>query len=119
MEDYVEMSGYVKASEFLGKMDYSMLVSQREVFPMSIIEAMACGTIVISKNLGGIGELVNDNSGYLIEGENVYDYVEAIEKSICRDETNKKIFARKKVEKYYTIQKMTADIEEMYRRIGN
>lgn len=119
MEDYVEMSGYVKASEFLGKMDYSMLVSQREVFPMSIIEAMACGTIVISKNLGGIGELVNENSGYLIEGENVYDYVEAIEKSICRDETNKKIFARKKVEKYYTIQKMTTDIEEMYRRIGN
>lgn len=119
MNHYVHLLGYVKASEFLAKMDYTMLVSKREVFPMSIIEAMASGTIVISKNIGGISELIDEQTGYLISGDNVDDYVQAIKDSLAQDECKKIIAARKKVEEHFTIQKMISDIQELYLQLGH
>lgn len=116
MKSYVYMEGFVNASDFLSRMDIIMLISQREVFPMSIIEAMSAGVTVVSKNLGGISELVNDSTGYLIEGENVSDYVNVLIKSMDSDETEKKRNARKRVEELFTIKKMVTDIEAMYQR---
>lgn len=116
MKSYVYMEGFVNASDFLSRMDIIMLISQREVFPMSIIEAMSAGVTVVSKNLGGISELVNDSTGYLIEGENVSDYVNVLIKSMDSDETEKKRDARKRVEELFTIKKMVTDIEAMYQR---
>ena len=116
MKSYVYMEGFVNASDFLSRMDIIMLISQREVFPMSIIEAMSAGVTVVSKNLGGISELVNDSTGYLIEGENVSDYVNVLIESMDSDETEKKRDARKRVEELFTIKKMVTDIEAMYQR---
>lgn len=117
MRGYVNMSGYVKANEFLSKMNYTVLVSQREVFPISIIEAMASGSIVVAKDVGGICELVDESTGYIIKGENVSDYCNAFTKSFESDHEKEKIeAARSKVDKLFTLDIMLGEIEHLYRQ---
>lgn len=114
MSAYVEMCGYVNAKEFLPKLDFIYLVSEREVFPISLIEAMATGVIVISKNLGGIKELT-DGTGYLVDGDNPKDYLTAFENAIeCETLEQKRILARKKAEDLFSIKNMVSQIENMY-----
>lgn len=114
MEGYTFFLGQVESNEFLRTIDYMMLVSKREVFPMVIIEAMAAGCIVVAKNNGGISEMVDSYSGYILDGENIDEYSRVLLKSFGLDEYNKFIYARKKVEEMFTLQKMIIGIEEIY-----
>ena len=117
MSDYVKLCGYVKAEEFYTFLDYSMLVSEREVFPMSIIEAMASGMIVVAKDIGGIKELINEKTGYLIKGDNPSDYVNALLESINSNqdtEFEKRIRARSRVENEFTLDIMLDNICRLY-----
>ncbi|OIR00700.1 glycogen synthase [mine drainage metagenome] len=54
-------------------MDASALVlfSRHENFPCVIIEALCCGVPVVSSNVGGVSEAVNDSNGLLVESENI------------------------------------------------
>lgn len=54
--------------KLLANSDYFILTSKSECCPMSILEAMASGIPIISTNVGGIGEIVED-CGVLCEGE--------------------------------------------------
>ena len=115
MTEYVEMCGYVKASDFLSQIDFSMLVSEREAFPISIIEAMSVGAIVVARDVGGIRELIDPNVGYLIEGNESVDYVNAVLDAIeNKDRALMRIRARKKVEQLFTFDQMLYKIEQLY-----
>ncbi|MFC0187292.1 glycosyltransferase family 4 protein [Fictibacillus aquaticus] len=80
IESTVKMIGAVKEPQhFIREMDVLLLTSNREVFPMVIIEAMAVGTPVISINKGGIKEAVNDReTGYLISSHSAEEFCEKI-----------------------------------------
>lgn len=113
--EFVKMCGYVDAYDFLSKMDYSMLVSQREVLPISIIEAMAVGCIVIAKNVGGVSELVDDSTGYLIQGEAIDSYLNAFGQSVVSEnENDKRMAARNKVEHFFSLDRILNQIQDMY-----
>lgn len=113
--EFIKMCGYVDAYDFLSNMHYSMLVSQREVLPISIIEAMAVGCIVIAKDVGGVGELVDESTGYLIQGENIESYLNAFERSITLENENDKLTAaRKKVERLFSLDRTLNQIQNMY-----
>ena len=43
-----------------------MCTSSSENLPISICEALACGIPVVSFNVGGISEVVNEERGYLV-----------------------------------------------------
>ena len=119
MDDYVHFCGYVKANSFLQKIDYLLLVSKREVLPISIIEAMASGVIVVSKEVGGVNELIDSSIGYLVKGENEKDYLKAFSDSFSSNNENEKTYlARKKVEKMFSINTTLSEIENLYLEIN-
>jgi glycosyltransferase involved in cell wall biosynthesis len=47
--------------------DGFILFSKHENFPCVIIEALCCGLPVVSSNVGGIAEAVNDSNGILVD----------------------------------------------------
>lgn len=66
LADNVELCGRVNAASFLNELDYLLIVSNREVLPMSILEAMASGCLVIARNVGGVSDAVSRECGLIL-----------------------------------------------------
>jgi len=47
-----------------------------------ILEALCSGLPVISSRVGGVGEVINDNNGIMVESENVSALAAAMQKMI-------------------------------------
>jgi glycosyltransferase involved in cell wall biosynthesis len=58
------------------------MFSRFENLPCVLLEALCCGLPVISTNVGGIAEAVNDENGILIESENIPALANAMQKMI-------------------------------------
>jgi glycosyltransferase involved in cell wall biosynthesis len=67
--------------------------TDRENLPTVIIEALCCGTPVISMNVNGIPELIDDTNGILVEAKNVEALKTALETMI----SNYDFFDRKSI----------------------
>lgn len=116
--DRISMLGNVNASEFLDKIDYLLLVSDREVLPMSIIEGMASGCIVIARNVGGVRELVTKDTGYLVDGDEPFKYAEIIQNLVSNKFNEKMSYsARKIVEEQFSLDIMLKNIENQYEEL--
>lgn len=73
--------GYKSFSELLKQKNYDafILTSLYEGLPNTLIEAGAWGLPIIAPNVGGIGELVNCETGYLLrEDPTIDDYLDAL-----------------------------------------
>lgn len=66
--DRIEFLGYLAApSSQLARSQIFVLSSRSEAFPRSVLEAMSAGLAVVSSNVGGVGEaLDNGGSGILV-----------------------------------------------------
>ena len=72
--------------------DLFLMGSYYEGFPNAMLEAIALGIPVVAFNApGGIIELVNDENGILVEGNNEDDFTAAIEKAIEKKFDKKQI----------------------------
>ena len=76
----IEQIPNIEVANYLKNSDLFILFSNYENLPCVIIESFACGTPVISTNVGGISEYFPKNFGYLI---NARDEV-ALEKAILK-----------------------------------
>ena len=70
---------YEKVPDLLAKNDVFLLASEAEGLPLTLLEAMAQGTVPVVSDLpSGIRELLDDNCGRLVRPENIAGYAEAI-----------------------------------------
>jgi len=64
----VSFLGFQKPDEFYSISDFTVLTSYTESFPLSILESAYYKKPVISTNVGGISDLIEDDfNGYLVE----------------------------------------------------
>ncbi len=83
----------------------------QEPFGLIIIESMACGTPVIAFKKGSLPEIVSKETGFTVK--NVNEMVKAI-KSVDKI---KRSNCRKRVEKYFSYQRMVDDYEKIYYKL--
>ena len=55
-----------------------IMFSKFESLPCVIIEALCCGLPIITSNVGGCAEIINDKNGIVVESENVDSLAKAI-----------------------------------------
>jgi len=93
--------------------------SLREGLARALPQGMLCGKPVISFDVDGAREVVNENTGRLIEPKNVEHLIKAcaelIEDKDLREQLGKQ--ARQSVEKKFAPDTMVDTIEEVYRKL--
>ncbi len=88
------------------------LVNFDEPFGFSVVEAMACGTPVIARRRGSMGEIVqHGRNGFLVD--TVDEAVDAVQDVQSLD----RIGVRASVEKRFDVDRMVDDYLTLYRRV--
>ncbi len=79
--------------------DIVALVSEREGYGMTLVEAMMCGCAAIGANSGGITDIItrNGEDGLLVEPGDVDSLTEALKKFLTNDEYRQSIAAKGRV----------------------
>jgi glycosyltransferase involved in cell wall biosynthesis len=106
--------------DLVGALDILVLSSYSESFPNAVLEAMAMGKPVVSTNVGGIPELVEEGqTGFLVPPRDPTAIADRV-LSLCRDSPRRLQMgraARERVESNFTVQAVTARLEGIYVRL--
>ncbi len=132
----------VEEEEFFRSIDIYVQPSLSESFGLAVIKAMAYNLPVVASDVGGLKELVLDPSrlgrsrlgpspdgraeadgktGFLVEPANPTAIVQAVKKLLDDKKMAQKmgVAGRKRVEKYFTIDRMMKETEEVYQKCFN
>jgi glycosyltransferase involved in cell wall biosynthesis len=117
LNDLFVLTGFQEEVNIFYKIiDVFFLPSRYEGLPMVILEAMAFSKPIISMNVGGIGEVIRDNTGKVIESGDYIKFVDELIK-IKDNKQIQKLYgdnAYKFVMNNYDIKKYINDLEEKY-----
>ncbi len=73
---------YVAVAKKMQESNALLMFSRYENLPCIILEALCCGLPVVSSRVGGIGEVVNENNGILVQAGNTEQLVQAMQQMI-------------------------------------
>jgi glycosyltransferase involved in cell wall biosynthesis len=86
LDSRMKFAGFIENNSvpgFLCQLDIFVMPSRMEAFGIAALEASAAGLPVVATRVGGVPEVVVDNTtGFLVEPESVEQLAEAIEKLI-------------------------------------
>jgi glycosyltransferase involved in cell wall biosynthesis len=119
LEKYVQFTGIVpheKVKIFMQQADVFVLPSLSEGFPNVILEAMACGLPIIASRVGGIPDiLTNDTNGYLVEVKDTNDLANKILLLLSDGVLRKKISDNnRQLVKKYSWENVISELEKIY-----
>lgn len=85
IEDNIIFLGYREdIFDLIKAMDFIVISSRQEGFPLTPIETLSVGKTIIVSNIDGNKEIINGKNGLLFEKENIEDLQNKIEK-LCYD----------------------------------
>ncbi|MDR1322934.1 MAG: glycosyltransferase family 4 protein [Candidatus Margulisbacteria bacterium] len=106
------------ARKIYSDLDLVALTSRNEGTPVTLIEAMACGKPVVSTNVGGVADIIDNNrTGYLAPQDQPEVFAQKLLR-LCRSKTLRKNIgrhARKKILKLYDVKRLVEDIDHLYK----
>lgn len=86
-------------------------------FPTTNLEALACGTPVITYNTGGSPETIDNETGMVVEKGNVRELAEAIKQITSNDKSNYSFKCRARAEKLYDKNDRYMDYLRLYEKL--
>jgi O-antigen biosynthesis protein len=110
----IEFTGersHAQSLELLAASDSLICPSRDETMPITILEAMSLGKVIISADVGGIAEWLRDEmNGLLVPRENPQALAHAIERCIIDRQLAAKLGtgARRTFERHFTLEKFAA-----------
>ena len=100
----------------MAKSDIFVLPSLSEGFPNVILEAMAAGLPIISSNVGGVPDIIQDEvNGLLVEPMNSKEIAEKVLFILTNEELRKKIVINNKIKvQNYSLESVISNLERVY-----
>ena len=122
LADRVKFTGLMPPSEIplvIQSSDILVHCSLREGLARTLPQAMLCGKAAISFDVDGAREVVNENTGRLIEPKNVEQLIDACAE-LMEDEALRKRLGeqgRESVKEKFAPERMVDGIEQVYRKL--
>ena len=113
---------FAEVSNYFNMINILANLSEYESFGVSVVEAMACEKPVVVTNVGGLKEVVaNDSLGLKVSVSNIDETVAALEQLILNKEMCKTIGqnARRHVLKYYNWDENLQEMIKIYNTLIN
>ena len=101
-------------------MDIICLTSKNEGTPVSIIEAQAAGLPVVSTDVGGVRDILEDGqAGFVIKRENIETYIEKLRLLVEDSSLRRKfsIFGEQNVMDKYSYHRLVKDMSSYYKSL--
>ncbi len=115
--------GYLKTSDEVSKaysaVNTFVLPSLAENLPNSICESLICGTPAIGFAVGGVPELINNQTGKLVPSGNVKLLADAIDEVLRRPEMYDEQELRKRAVAKFGSRMVASRYIEVYAKFGN
>ena len=105
-----------KLADELSSGDFLVLSSNYENMPVVILEALASGLPVVSTNVGGIKEMIDETKGILVEPRNKEALAEAIIKMIKTHNEYDPNYLRKSVIEKYGYESVGKFLDSIYNK---
>jgi glycosyltransferase involved in cell wall biosynthesis len=123
LNNFITNHGWVdekKKTQLLSECSVFVLPSYNEGLPMVIIEAMACEIPIISTPVGGIPEVIIENStGYLVDPGDINSLTKKLEYVLSNNDLTLVKNARKYYLAHFSSEKILPQWEFLYSRILN
>lgn len=122
----VIFTGLVNVTEYLAKLDFTILSSISEGQPLSVLESLAAGRPVVATDVGCCRELIEGEpgddcgaAGYLVPPMNKTKLTQAMYRMCVEEEDRRKMGenGRKRVEMYYTHKKSMGCYDKLYQEV--
>jgi glycosyltransferase involved in cell wall biosynthesis len=116
----IYLLGFVRENySFFNALDINVLTSKSESFPYVILEGAKLGKTIISTDVGGIADLVEQGiNGYLFEVENKNELAKYLDESLKNDcYKNMGDNLKTKVSELFSLDKMGRDHVKIYHTI--
>ena len=123
LEDNIELLGWIdnnKKKEYLKNVDFYILPSYDEGLPMSVLEAMSYSLPVITTDVGGIPEIIqNEKNGLLVKPGDKESLEKAIKDLLENDNLRKDLSqnAYKTILDKFNFEKYEEDLLKIYKQI--
>ena len=122
VSEFVHLRGHVDdVPAFLQSLDLFVLPSDSEAHPNALVEAMACGLPCVASRVGGIPDVITDDSvGRLFERGDVGGLVNVVADLIAAPDTRAALGrgARKRAEERYGLDEMMRRYTDLYTRVA-
>jgi glycosyltransferase involved in cell wall biosynthesis len=119
LQEKVELVGAVQASEFLHSINAFVLPSLWEGMGIVLVEAALAGKPIIASAVGGISEVLSDDTAWLVKSGDEHDLAvkmlevfKNIDSPLIRSRVEK---LKEDVSRRFDILKITKEHEELYR----
>jgi glycosyltransferase involved in cell wall biosynthesis len=99
-------------------LDAVVLCSLNEGTPVSLIEAMACGTPVVSSNVGGVADVLRGGArGELVPAQDPAALANGIEAALAPSARTRAAQVRPAIHEEYGAKRLCRQLEELYLRL--
>ncbi len=104
-------------SEWYSKADVFVNPTYVDNFPTTNIEALACGTPIVTYNTGGSPEAIDINTGRVVEKGNIDGLIEAIYSLNKLDQSTLRNDCRRRAEQFFNKEDRYSDYIRLYQSV--
>ena len=119
LEEFVHFHGKkegVEIAEYYGDADFFLLFSNFENLPCVLIESFACGLPVITTDVGGIREIMDDSRGFMIHAGDEPRLLEAVNHMLDHYQEYDSQKIREYAEAHFSMQVIGEQLLKVYER---